>query len=88
VDLQPNTCVFTLGRTEIIQRLNAERCEYCGTEKGYFEVHHVRKLADVQEGKALWQQIMAAMRRKTLVLCVPCHDQLTTGTLPSWRHRF
>jgi group II intron reverse transcriptase/maturase len=88
VDLQPNTCVFTLGRTEIIQRLNAERCEYCGTEKGYFEVHHVRKLADVQEGKALWQQIMAAMRRKTLVLCVPCHDQLTAGTLPSWRHRY
>jgi RNA-directed DNA polymerase len=87
VDLQPNTCVFTLGRTEIIQRLSAERCEYCGTEKGDFEVHHVRKLADVQEGKALWQQIMAAMRRKTLVLCVPCHDQLTAGTLPSWRHR-
>jgi Type II intron maturase len=87
VDLQPNTCVFTLGRTDIIQRLKAERCEYWGTEKGDFEVHHVRKLADVDEGKALWRQIMAAMRRKTLVLCVPCHDQLTAGTLPSWRHR-
>ena len=30
------------------------------------EVHHVRKMADVK-GKLMWQKIMSAMRRKTLV---------------------
>jgi group II intron reverse transcriptase/maturase len=86
IDIPPNVSPFTLTRTEIVRRLNAETCEYCGTTKGYFEVHHVRKLKDVT-GKALWQQMMAAMRRKTMVLCVACHHQLHSGSLPDWRYR-
>ena len=87
VDKQPNILILTMTSTEIIKRLSAEMCEYCGITKGYFEVHHVRKLKDVEDGKALWQKVMAAMRRKTLVLCVECHDLLHSGRLPDWRRR-
>jgi RNA-directed DNA polymerase len=86
-DLIPQTGIFTHSRTELIQRLNAEVCEYCGQRQGYFEVHHVRKLADIAEGTAHWQKVMASMQRKTMVLCIVCHDQLHTGTLPDWRWR-
>jgi hypothetical protein len=87
VDIQPYIYVYTKSRTEIIQRLNAETCEYCGRSQGYFEVHHVRKLEDIKDGKPLWQQVMSAMRRKTLVLCAECHDLLHSGRLPDWRRR-
>ena len=87
VDVTPRVLHFTLARTEITQRLQAQQCEYCGKEGGYFEVHHVRKLKDVRGQKELWQQIMAAMRRKTIILCVDCHQQLHHGTLPPWKRR-
>jgi hypothetical protein len=87
IDIQPYTYAFTAGRTEIVQRLNARKCEYCGTTEGYFDVHHIRKLADLKDGKALWQKVMSAMRRKTLVLCIECHDRLHSGQLPDWRWR-
>jgi group II intron reverse transcriptase/maturase len=86
VDVQPNIAPYTLTRTEIVQRLNAEKCEYCGQEQGYFEVHHVRKLKDLH-GKEHWQQVMASMQRKTLVLCHICHQLLHNGTLPDWRYQ-
>jgi group II intron reverse transcriptase/maturase len=87
VDVKPRVLHFTLARTEITQRLQAQKCEYCGKEGGYFEVHHVRKLKDVRGQKEVWQQIMAAMRRKTIILCVDCHQQLHHGTLPPWKRR-
>jgi group II intron reverse transcriptase/maturase len=87
VDIMPNVNLWTMGRTELIARLNAGRCEYCGQEKGYFAVHHVRKLRDVADGKELWQRVMAAMQRKTLVLCIHCHQELHAGRLPDWRAR-
>jgi predicted HNH restriction endonuclease len=86
VDIEPNVARYTWSRTEIVQRLNAQTCEYCGTDEGYFEVHHVRKLKDL-DGKERWQQVMATMRRKTLVLCHICHELLHNGTLPDWRYR-
>ena len=82
LDVRPNVSIWTLSRTEVIKRLNRKECEYCGAQKGAFEVHHIRKLKDVAKGKALWQQIMASRRRKTLVLCRTCHHQLHAGTLP------
>ena len=39
--------VYGSGRSEIVQRLLAQRCEHCGSEDGSFEVHHVRRLADL-----------------------------------------
>jgi len=85
VDIKPTTPIFTFGRTELLDRLNAERCEYCGIDTGYFEVHHVRKLADIKPGKTKWEKQMIARNRKTMVLCVECHRQLTSGVLPSWK---
>lgn len=86
IDEQPNTYVWTLGRSEVTKRLNREQCEYCETRQGPFEVHHIRKLKDVAKGKALWQRMMAARNRKTLVLCQRCHHQLHRGTLPDREH--
>jgi hypothetical protein len=86
IDEQPNVYLWTLSRSEVIKRLNRGQCEYCETRQGPFEVHHIRKLKDVAKGKALWQQMMAARNRKTLVLCQNCHHQLHTGTLPDRDH--
>jgi RNA-directed DNA polymerase len=74
-------------RSEITERLNAEECEYCGKTGGYFEVHHVRKMADIKEGKELWQKVMIARNRKKLVICVECHDLLHAGKLHDFRHK-
>jgi hypothetical protein len=84
-DVMPITPIFTFSRTELLDRLNAEICEYCGIDTGYFEVHHVRKLADIKPGKTKWEKQMIARNRKTMVLCVECHRQLTSGVLPSWK---
>ena len=85
IKAMPNA-ILMLTRNELVKRINADRCEYCGKEEGYFEVHHVKKLKDVQ-GKELWERVMIAMRRKTLVLCIECHDQLHSGKLPSWKRQ-
>ena len=81
VDLLPKTWHLTLGSTELIRRMAAHRCEYCGNTDGPFEIHHIRKMADVATGKKLWQIMMARRQRKTLVMCIPCHKELHAGTL-------
>jgi hypothetical protein len=86
LDEQPNTYIWTLSRSEVIKRLNRKQCEYCETTEGPFEVHHRRKLKDVAKAKELWQQIMVARRRKTLILCRNCHHRLHAGTLPDKRY--
>lgn len=73
---------FNRPRTQLETRLLARQCEVCGATD-MVEVHHVRKLKDLnikgRKEKPLWVQIMAAMRRKTLVLCVKCHHDLHAG---------
>jgi RNA-directed DNA polymerase len=81
IDLPPKTWAFMHSRSELIQRIEARKCEYCGITEGSFQVHHIRKLKDVDKGKYLWQQVMSWRRRKTLVLCVPCHQKLHAGVL-------
>lgn len=71
-----------LGRTEILKRLLANTCEQCGS-KDNIEVHHIRKLSDLKKNgrkeKPDWIKLMAAMKRKTLVLCRVCHRNLHAG---------
>jgi hypothetical protein len=73
--------VIRLGfsNCELIQRLLADRCEMCGCTEN-IEVHHIRKLADLKKPgrkeKPLWIQKMAAIRRKTLVVCKVCHEAI------------
>ena len=81
VDLPPKTWHFTHSHSELIQRLDARQCEHCGTTESQFEVHHIRKLADVEKGNELWKKVMSRRRRKTLVLCVSCHQKLHAGVL-------
>jgi hypothetical protein len=84
------------GRSEVVERLLAERCELCGaTDK--IEVHHIRKLADLDRAgrsqRPRWARIMAARRRKTLIVCQACHHAIQYGRydgpalskLPHWR---
>jgi hypothetical protein len=85
VDHPPLTFQWT-GSNELLQRMQENTCEYCERQGGYFEIHHVRKLADIKDGKQPWERLMIARRRKTLVLCVDCHDRLHAGKLPDWRH--
>lgn len=66
---------FYLGRTSLIQRLEASRCELCGAENVPIEIHHVRKLKDLN-GKKFWEKFMIARKRKTLALCHKCHVDL------------
>jgi predicted HNH restriction endonuclease len=47
------------------------------------EVHHLRKLADLkvkgQREKPAWMIKMAALKRKTLIVCEACHDAIHAG---------
>lgn len=79
VDLIPNTWHFK-AKTELGQRLRANRCEWCGANEGLMEVHHVRRLKDLK-GKEVWEIHMIARRRKTMVLCEKCHVDLHAGRL-------
>jgi group II intron reverse transcriptase/maturase len=73
------------GRSELEKRLLADTCEYCGTtgDMEQIEVHHIRALKDLKtydgREKPAWVKIMAARKRKTLVLCVTCHQDVTYG---------
>ncbi|GHO49924.1 hypothetical protein KSX_80870 [Ktedonospora formicarum] len=79
IDLIPKTWVYQ-SRNELGKRLLATECEWCGIRGSQVEVHHIRKLGNLQ-GKAPWERQMIERRRKTMVLCVECHDELHAGTL-------
>jgi group II intron reverse transcriptase/maturase len=78
-------------RSELEKRLLAQVCEQCGATSitDTIEVHHIRALKDLEKypgrEKPLWVKIMAARRRKTLVLCRTCHKDIHFG-LPVRRH--
>ena len=67
---------------EVVKRLLAGRCELCGVQ-GTIQVHHIRKLADLhrpgRREKPAWMKLMAMRRRKTLVVCRPCHEEIHAG---------
>jgi hypothetical protein len=71
------------NRSEVVQRLLAERCELCGKEGVPIEMHHIRKLADIdrpgRRPKENWERIMSARKRKTLAVCGECHDEIHAG---------
>ncbi len=73
------------GRTQLIDRLLADKCEICGSREGV-EVHHIKKLKDLQKKwqgrkeKPEWVRKMIAIRRKTLVVCEKHHDEIHIGS--------
>jgi hypothetical protein len=70
------------GRSEVVERLLAQKCEICGA-KDFIEVHHIHKLADIkQKGNSQrpeWMKKMSARQRKTLVVCRQCHEKIQYG---------
>ena len=42
--------------------------------------YHIKKLKDLK-GKAPWEKLMIARKRKTMVLCIGCHHKLHAGKL-------
>src|SRR5205085_1999657 len=81
VDHSPQ--LFMRNRSELLQRVLADTCELCGS-KEKVEVHHIRKLADLEKPgrkeKPAWVKQMATRRRKTLVVCRRCHEEIHAGT--------
>lgn len=73
-DKIPKTIVYN-GRASLINRLAAERCEFCGKENVPLQMHHVRKLKNLK-GKATWEQLMISRKRKTLAVCEECHRKI------------
>ena len=75
------THVYT-GHSELVQRLLADYCEYCGSSEEV-EVHHVRAMKNLHQypgrEKPEWVKRMIALRRKTLLLCRTCHEDVTYG---------
>jgi group II intron reverse transcriptase/maturase len=80
VDQQPQ--FYMTNRSELLQRVYADKCELCGS-KERVEVHHVRKLADLEKAgrkeKPVWMKQMLIRRRKTLVVCRRCHEDIHAG---------
>jgi group II intron reverse transcriptase/maturase len=69
------------SRKELITRLRAGRCEWCD-QRAPVEVHQVRELAALTrpgQPQPAWAQLMAKMRRKTLIVCSTCHQAIHTG---------
>jgi group II intron reverse transcriptase/maturase len=72
----------TTRRNELIHRLLAGQCEMCEGRTG-LQVHHVRKLADLNKPgrpeRPPWVRLMATRKRKTLVVCERCHQDIHAG---------
>jgi group II intron reverse transcriptase/maturase len=79
-DLKP--IMATVKGNELIRRLVAGRCELCEGRIG-LQVHHIRKLADLNKPgrpeRPSWVYLMAKRKRKTLVVCEQCHQDIHAG---------
>jgi hypothetical protein len=49
-----------------------------GKENVKLDMHHVRKLKNLQ-GKEDWEKHMIARKRKTIALCRSCHKKVDGG---------
>jgi hypothetical protein len=70
-----------IRRKELVTRLLRGECEWCG-QRAEVETHQVRKLADLTrpgQQPPPWAALMAKMRRKTLIVCAPCHQAIHDG---------
>ena len=74
----PAPVPVTIPRKELVYRLRKRWCELC--EHGAtVAVHHVARLADLGQagpGQPAWAALMARKRRKTLIVCAACHDDI------------
>jgi group II intron reverse transcriptase/maturase len=68
---------------EVVHRLLADECELCGAQGVALQAHHIRKLADIdrpgRRPRTVWEKIMSAKKRKTLMVCQQCHNDIHAG---------
>jgi len=65
-------------RKELIDRLRRRWCELCD-HGATVTVHHVARLAQLGTAgpdQPAWAALMARKRRKTLIVCRPCHEYI------------
>ena len=63
---------------ELIKRLCRRECELCETT-GPVAVHQVpglKSLGKPEAARPAWAVLMAKRRRKTLIVCAPCHEHI------------
>jgi group II intron reverse transcriptase/maturase len=66
--------------SELLARLTRGYCELCD-KRANVQVHQTRKLADLAttgQPQPAWAELMRKMRRKTLIVCPPCHETIHT----------
>jgi group II intron reverse transcriptase/maturase len=76
VDRVPKPIIYP--HKELTVRLRKGRCELC-EEPSKVQVHQIRKLAQLDKlgaDQPAWAALMARKRRKTLVVCRPCHETI------------
>jgi hypothetical protein len=86
-DFNFTTSWFAPGgpRSELVQRLLNAECELCGANGSTIciQMHHIRALKDLDKPgrrvKATWMRIMSARKRKSLAVCIPCHQGIHAG---------
>ena len=63
-------------RKELVKRLRRRECELCetGTTVAVHQVTGLKTLGKPGPGQPAWATLMAKKRRKTLIVCAPCHD--------------
>jgi hypothetical protein len=87
--LEDKVKTFHPGRAELVQRLLANYCEYCGSTEE-IESHHIRAMKHLHEypgrPKPEWVKRMIALKRKTLILCRTCHADLHAGRAMTRQH--
>ena len=69
-----------LKRPKLADRLNSNKCEWCGKHTQELEVHQVRTLKEIDE-KDDWSRFMKKINRKTLVVCKDCHSKIHKSKL-------
>jgi len=78
VDREPVQATGRRKGSELLARLSKGRCELC-EQRTKVQVHQVPKLSDLAtpgRPQPMWAQLMAKMRRKTLMVCPSCHDSI------------
>jgi group II intron reverse transcriptase/maturase len=76
VIIDPGPVPVRLPRRELLLRLRKRTCELCeqGATVAVHQVAGLKELGKPGPGQPAWAVLMAKMRRKTLVVCAPCHD--------------
>jgi group II intron reverse transcriptase/maturase len=69
-------------RSEAVERLTRGECEVCGSRDNV-QMHHIRSLATLKKpGRrppTPAEELMAARRRKSIPLCLECHNRVHAG---------